>query len=94
MVLRETGKLPDRKDAMNLLRQRAEEYGLLHFLLAVLNTDIDLRRKLEQMQRIPFRQKRSVTVEMQRELIQERIKTVSAEMDSLVNLIARTIENE
>jgi hypothetical protein len=57
---------------VELLKKRAKEFAYLHLLLYILEADIDVRRALEGVQRVPFLEKHSIRVEHSRELCSSR----------------------
>lgn len=81
-------------DAIELLKKRAKEFAYLHLLLYILEANIDVRRALEGIQRVPFEGKQSVQVEHSREAVQEQAQQVEAEMHSMVELLLKMARNE
>jgi len=80
---------------IELLKKRAKEFAYLHLLLLyILEADIDVRRALEGVRRVPFPEKRSVQVEHSREAVQQQVQEVEAEMCSLAELVVRIARNE
>jgi len=79
---------------IELLKKRAKEFAYLHLLLYILEADIDVRRALEGVRRVPFPEKRSVQVEHSREAVQQQVQEVEAEMCSLAELVVRIARNE
>lgn len=84
----------DIMDAIELLRKRAKEFAYLHLLLYILDADIDVRRALESIQRVPFPEKHSVRVEHSREAVQEQLAQVEAELSSTAELLLKMARNE
>ncbi len=80
--------------AIDLLKKRAKEFAYLNLLLYILEADIDVRRALEAVQRVPFLEKHSVRVEHSREAVQEQIEHVEAEIESTVELLLKMIRTE
>lgn len=80
--------------AIELLKKRAKEFAYLHLLLYILEADIDVRRALEAVQRVPFLEKHSVRVEHSREAVQEQLGHVEAEIHSTVELLMKMARNE
>ena len=80
--------------AIELLKKRAIELAYLHTLLYILEADIDVRRALEGIQRVPFLEKHSVRVEHSREAVQEQIQHVEAEIEGTVALLLKIIRRE
>lgn len=68
-----------------LIKEREQIVALLY----VLDLDIDLRRKLEQLQKTPFAFKRSLDVERAREELQGDLVRVRAEMDAVLDLMEK-----
>lgn len=68
-----------------LIKEREQIVALLY----VLDLDIDLRRKLEQLQKTPFSFKRSLDVERAREELQGDLVRVRAEMDAVLDLMEK-----
>lgn len=81
-------------DAIELLKKRAKEFAYLHLLLYILDADIDVRRALESIQRVPFPEKHSVRVEHSREAVQEQLAQVEAELSSTAELLLKMARNE
>lgn len=81
-------------DAIELLKKRAKEFAYLHLLLCILDADIDVRRALESIQRVPFPEKHSVRVEHSREAVQEQLAQVEAELSSTAELLLKMARNE
>ncbi|MCB0043829.1 MAG: hypothetical protein KDD92_00180 [Caldilineaceae bacterium] len=81
-------------DAIELLKKRSLELAYLHTLLYILEADIDVRRALEAVQRVPFLEKHSVRVEHSREAVQEQIQQVEAEIGTFGDLLMRMARNE
>ncbi len=79
---------------IELLKKRAKEFAYLHLLLYILEADIDVRRALESIQRVPFPEKRSVRVEHSREAVQEQLAQVEAELNSTAELLLKMARNE
>lgn len=71
------------------LWQLINEYAQNEILLVVLDIDIESRRKIEDLQRIPFEQKRSISVEKRREIAQEEKQRLKHEIDAAINLIGK-----
>lgn len=80
--------------AIELLKKRSLELAYLYTLLYILEADIDVRRALEGVQRVPFLEKHSVRVEHSREAVQQQVQEVEAEMCSLAELVVRIARNE
>ena len=68
-----------------LIREREAVVALLH----VLDLDIGLRRKLEELRKSPFEAKRSVDVERARADLQGDMSRLKHEIDQAILLIAR-----
>lgn len=66
-----------------LIVERETVASLLH----ILDLDISIRRKLEELRKLPFPDKRSVTVEMAREELQAEMTRLRAEIDAAMNLL-------
>lgn len=79
---------------IELLKKRAKEFAYLHLLLYILDADIDVRRALESIQRVPFPEKHSVRVEHSREAVQEQLAQVEAELNSTAELLLKMARNE
>lgn len=79
---------------VELLKKRAKEFAYLHLLLYILEADIDVRRALEGVQRVPFLEKHSVRVEHSREAVQQQVQQVEAEINSLAELVLKAARNE
>lgn len=79
---------------VELLKKRAKEFAYLHLLLYILEADIDVRRALEGVQRVPFLEKHSVRVEHSREAVQQQAQEVEAELHSLAELVMKIARNE
>lgn len=68
-----------------LIKEREQIVALLY----ILDLDIDLRRKLEQLQKTPFAFKRSLDVERAREELQGDLARVRLEMDAVLDLMEK-----
>jgi len=79
---------------VELLKKRALEFAYLNLLLYILDADIDVRRALEAVQRVPFLEKHSVRVEHSREAVQAQTRQVEAEINSLAELMLKAARNE
>lgn len=79
---------------IELLKKRAKEFAYLHLLLYILEADIDVRRALEGVQRVPFLEKHSIRVEHSREAVQQQARQVEAEIESLAELVLKAARNE
>jgi hypothetical protein len=79
---------------VELLKKRAKEFAYLHLLLYILEADIDVRRALEGVQRVPFLERHSIRVEHSREAVQQQVQQVDAELDSLAELLLKMARNE
>lgn len=79
---------------VELLKKRAKEFAYLHLLLYILEADIDVRRALEGVQRVPFLERHSIRVEHSREAVQQQVQQVGAEIDSLAELLLKAARNE
>lgn len=79
---------------IELLKKRAKEFAYLNLLLYILEADIDVRRALESIQRVPFLEKHSVRVEHSREAVQEQLAQVEAELNSTAELLLKMARNE
>jgi len=79
---------------VELLKKRAKEFAYLHLLLYILEADIDVRRALEGVQRVPFLEKHSVRVEHSREAVQQQVQQVDGEINSLAELVLKAARNE
>jgi hypothetical protein len=80
--------------AIELLKKRSLELAYLYTLLYILEADIDVRRALEGVQRVPFLEKHSVRVEHSREAVQQQIEQVEAEIGTFGDLLMRMARNE
>lgn len=80
--------------AIELLKKRSIELAYLYTLLYILEADIDVRRALETVQRVPFLEKHSVRVEHSREAVQQQIEQVEAEIGTFGDLLMRMARNE
>lgn len=80
--------------AIELLKKRSLELAYLYTLLYILEADIDVRRALEGVQRVPFLERHSVRVEHSREAVQEQIQQVEAEIGTFGELLMRMARNE
>ena len=80
--------------AIELLKKRSLELAYLYTLLYILEADIDVRRALETVQRVPFLEKHSVRVEHSREAVQGQIQQVEAEIGTFGDLLMRMARNE
>lgn len=80
--------------AIELLKKRSLELAYLYTLLYILEADIDVRRALEGVQRVPFLEKHSVRVEHSREAVQQQIQQVEAEIGTFGELLMRMARNE
>ncbi|MCC6603093.1 MAG: hypothetical protein IT327_07780 [Anaerolineae bacterium] len=80
--------------AIELLKKRSLELAYLYTLLYILEADIDVRRALEGVRRVPFLEKHSVRVEHSREAVQEQIQQVEAEIGTFGDLLMRMARNE
>ena len=73
-----------------LIKEREAIVALLH----VLDLDIGLRRKLEELRRSPFGEKRSVDVERAREALQDDLARLHGLIDAAIDLIAKGAPGE
>lgn len=80
--------------AIELIKKRTVELAYLYTLSYILEADIDVRRALEGVQRVPFLEKHSVRVEHSREAVQEQLAHVEAEIGSLGMLLVKMARNE
>ena len=80
--------------AIELLKKRSLELAYLYTLLYILEADIDVRRALEGVRRVPFLEKHSVRVEHSREAVQQQVQQVEGELDSLAELLLKMARNE
>ena len=77
-----------------MIHKRAKELAYLYTLLYILEADIDVRRALEGVQRVPFLEKHSVRVEHSREAVQNMVAQVEAEIATFGPLMLRMARNE
>jgi len=68
-----------------LIKEREAIVALLH----VLDLDIGLRRKLEELRKSPFGERRSVDVERARESLQDDLDRLHGLIDAAIDLIAQ-----
>lgn len=68
-----------------LIKERETVFALLH----VLDLDIDVRRKLEELRKQDFSSRRSVDVERAREELQNDLARLRSEIDAAIELIAQ-----
>lgn len=74
-----------RKYLWQLIAERENIASLLH----ILDLDISIRRKLEELRKLPYPEKRSVTVEMAREELQAEMTRLRAEIDAALDLLEK-----
>lgn len=79
---------------IELIKKRAIELAYLYTLLYILEADIDTRRALENVRRVPFLEKHSVRVEHSREAVQDQIYQVEAEIGTFGELMLKMSRNQ
>ncbi|MCB8942533.1 MAG: hypothetical protein H6658_02035 [Ardenticatenaceae bacterium] len=71
------------------LERLLKKHGLLVGLLNVIDTDISIRRELEQINDIPFPLRKSVEVERTREQLQHHLAEVKEDILGMIDIIRK-----
>jgi hypothetical protein len=69
--------------------QLIQERERLYALLSLLDFDIDIRRQLETLRKLPHDAKRSIDVERTRAELQQDMEHLAAEINAALDVIAR-----
>jgi len=78
----------------SLLQNRVQELAIYLALEVILTADIEMRRRLEIHYHRVGMQPESVRVEQERERVQNEAAAIQADVDGLIVLWMRAIENE
>lgn len=81
-------------EVRQLIITRAKEYGYVIALLELSNAGVNVLRLAEGVLRMPQQTKKSVRMEYVREALNEQKRAIEKELESLVELLVKALENE
>lgn len=81
-------------EVRQLIITRAKEYGYVIALLELSNAGVNVLRLAEGILRMPQQAKKSVRMEYVCEALDEQKQAIEQELESLVELLVKALENE